>query len=206
MMYKTLTIHSIIDMNRESFIELPVESRTSETHEFNTQIYYRSKDVFKSHRTTLVWKKPAPVIMTACSLDKFKVKKVILLIKNLYTKVGGSDRMQQCRIASYSKIRILRAFLHTGNFEEIIKNYGLKLLNIFFVKKGLHTSFHILFLSNNENFKQNMKKTCFIRSFLVFTISFHQVFLATTDSRLGSSLTYTSVLIGWKLVFLNQSF
>ena len=31
----------------------------------------------------------------------------------------------------------LRAF--PCNFEEIIKNYELKILNIFFVKKGLHS-------------------------------------------------------------------
>ena len=48
--------------------------------------------------------------------------------------------MQQYGIASYDKIRIgriLRAF--PCNFEEIIKNYELKILNIFFVKKGLHS-------------------------------------------------------------------
>ena len=60
--------------------------------------------------------------------------------------IRASDRMRRCGIASYDKIRIrriMRAF--PRNFEEIIKNYGLKLLNIFFVKKDLH-SFRIFFL------------------------------------------------------------
>ena len=51
-----------------------------------------------------------------------------------------SDRMLWCGIASYGKIcirRILREFPH--NFEEIIKNYGLKISNIFFLKKVLHS-------------------------------------------------------------------
>ena len=53
----------------------------------------------------------------------------------------ASDRMRWCGTASYSKIHIhliLRAFPH--NFEETIKNYyGLKISNIFFVKKVLHS-------------------------------------------------------------------
>ena len=60
----------------------------------------------------------------------------------------------------------------------------------------------ISFVLNNENIKQNMKKTCFVCSFLLnFIILFHQALLATTDSHLGSSLTNTSILIGWKLKY-----
>ena len=86
----------------------------------------------------------------------------------------------------------------------ILKHYGLKILNIFCVKKGLH-SFHI-FPTEILKTSNKTKNTRFLHSFLLFTTSIYQALLVTTDSRLGSSLTNTSFLIGWKLVFLSQSF
>ena len=120
----------------------------------------------------------------------------------------ASDKIRRCGIASYGKIRIhriLRAF--PRNFEEIIKNYGLKILLAFFVKKGLK-NFRIFCLWNKETSNNTRGKHASFVRFLLFTISFHQVFLSTTDSRLGlgSSVTNTSILTGWKLLFLSQSF
>ena len=45
------------------------------------------------------------------------------------------------------------------------------------------------------------KKTCFVRSLQLFTMSIHHALLTTTDSCLGSSLTNMLILIGWKPFF-----
>ena len=78
------------------------------------------------------------------------------LVLSLVEVLGSAtDSMQQCGIASFDKIRIchiMRAF--PRNFVEIIKNYGLKTSNIFFVMKFLY-SFRIFSLWNNEIIEEN---------------------------------------------------
>ena len=68
-------------------------------------------------------------------------------------------------------------------------------LNILLMKMDLHLHRLVSFW-NIENIEKNSRK---------FT-TFHQTFLATTRSNLGSSVTMTSFLIGQKFVLLNQSF
>ena len=98
--------------------------------------------------TTATTGKDNQIKITSHKVRNYCLVSVLFLVgvsnRPMYSPIlRASDRMQQCGIASYGKIcihHILRAFPH--DFEEIIKNYGLKLLDIFFVKKVLH-SFHI---------------------------------------------------------------
>lgn len=68
-------LHNIVDVDKQSYLQLSKETRTRNSHKFKLQVPVNTKDIFKYSffiRTSRDWNNLPPNIAMIPSLDKFK--------------------------------------------------------------------------------------------------------------------------------------
>ena len=80
-------VHSIVDVDKQSYVQLSKETRTRNSHKFKLQVPISTKNVFKYYffvRTARDWNKLPLDIATSTTLEKFKKVHEIFFISFIY--------------------------------------------------------------------------------------------------------------------------